>query len=115
MDKGIYDKYTVINNHTGDKVEDCFVLKPSTDKNAIKALREYANLNKNSLIGSELNEWLNGFDKHRCKYNRYCSIINSMMCCAHCKYLDLCLEQNPNMCNLVYSNDVIDLNECNGE
>ena len=43
MNKGLYDKYTIINNETGKKVE-CgyFVLKPEIDKVAREAIRAYA-------------------------------------------------------------------------
>lgn len=40
---GLYNKYTIIDNRTGEVVtEECFVLKPKTDEAARIALKTYA-------------------------------------------------------------------------
>lgn len=39
---GLYEKYRVIKNATGEEVEGCFVLRPDRDVAALHALSEYA-------------------------------------------------------------------------
>jgi hypothetical protein len=39
---GLYNKYTVTNNATGEDVSECFVLRPDRDIAALYALGEYA-------------------------------------------------------------------------
>ena len=113
MTEGLYNKYTVINNDTKEEVLDAFVLRPHKDKNAIKALYYYAELlGENNMLSSDLKKWLEGYTQYRCKRNVYCPIAKSTICCAHCDYKDLCLEQNDKMCFFVRYGDVIDSEEC---
>lgn len=56
--EGLYNKYTVINNDTGETVEDCFILKPMEDKAAREALRCYAKATDNEVLSRDLNKWV---------------------------------------------------------
>lgn len=57
-EKGMYEKYSVINNLTGERVKDCFVLKPTKDPAARAALRTYAEATRGTLISDHIIHWL---------------------------------------------------------
>ena len=56
--KGLYAKYTVINNDTGLSVPNCFVLKPMKDEAARLALLYYANICDNRYLANDIKLWL---------------------------------------------------------
>jgi len=56
--KGMYNKYTVISNRTGMIEPACFVLTPKKDQASYKALEAYANFTDDSLLESNIEEWL---------------------------------------------------------
>lgn len=59
MEKGLYNKYTIINNETSKEVEgEYFVLKPAQDKAARAAILEYANVTRNKELKSDLRMWI---------------------------------------------------------
>ena len=60
--QGLYSKYTITKNSTGEEIQDAFVLKPLTDKHARKALRTYANSvrSENPDLARDLDAWLIG-------------------------------------------------------
>ena len=55
--QGLYGKYTVINNATGKRVEDCFVLRPFKDPVAWEAVRFYADHTDNKQLAVDLYKW----------------------------------------------------------
>lgn len=55
--QGLYGKYTVINNATGKRAEDCFVLRPFKDPVACKAVRFYADHTDNKQLAVDLYKW----------------------------------------------------------
>lgn len=57
---GLYDKYTVIENSTGETVENCFVLRPFNDPAARVALRHYAQYIRasNPKLADDITRWL---------------------------------------------------------
>ena len=55
---GLYSKYTVVKNSTGELVTDCFVLKPLKDETARKALLFYADNCKIPQLSADIKEWL---------------------------------------------------------
>lgn len=55
--QGLYGKYTVINNATGKRVEDCFVLRPFKDPVAWKTVRFYADHTDNKQLATDLYKW----------------------------------------------------------
>ena len=55
---GLYGKYTVVKNSTGKLVTDCFVLKPSSDETARKALLFYADNCNIPQLSADIKEWL---------------------------------------------------------
>lgn len=56
---GLYDKYTIINNKSGEPIdEDAFVLKPDKDPAARKALITYAVNTKNERLRNNLYDWV---------------------------------------------------------
>lgn len=57
--KGLYNKFTVINNETGEEVKDCFVLRPEIDYAARQALETYALCTPNKELMVDIYNWLN--------------------------------------------------------
>ncbi|MDN8590956.1 hypothetical protein Q0V21_19540 [Paenibacillus sp. 11B] len=58
-DKGLHNKYMVINRETGEEAEgDYFILKPGTDRAARMALLEYAANTENTLLAVDLYVWV---------------------------------------------------------
>ena len=55
---GLYPKYTVINNQTGQEVYDCFILKPMSDEYARQALLYYADICDNESLKNDIKAWL---------------------------------------------------------
>lgn len=56
---GLYGKYSVINNETGEQVADCFVLRPERDIAALHALSEYAaRCWHDEQLQNDLREWV---------------------------------------------------------
>ncbi len=55
--QGLYGKYTVINNATGKRAEDCFVLRPFKDPVAWKTVRFYADHTDNKQLAIDLYKW----------------------------------------------------------
>lgn len=59
MEKGLYEKYTLINNETGEEVqENFFILKPEKDEAARKALLAYAEATDNEQLADDLRNWV---------------------------------------------------------
>jgi len=56
--KGLYGKYTVIDNETCKEVTDCFVLRPNVDPGAYHALVEYAETTYNPELKRDLKAWI---------------------------------------------------------
>jgi len=56
--KGLYEKYTVIKNSTGEEVQGVFILKPESDPIAIAALQTYAELTDNETLAQDLTGWI---------------------------------------------------------
>ncbi|MCM3257125.1 hypothetical protein M3664_04920 [Paenibacillus lautus] len=60
--KGLYKKYTIINNETGQEVEgEYFVLKPENDPAARAALIHYATRTENKELGKDIVMWVSKF------------------------------------------------------
>jgi len=59
MDKGLYEKYTVINNKTGKQIEGMvFVLLPDHDVVALKALETYVEYTDNVFLKEDLHDFI---------------------------------------------------------
>jgi len=57
--KGLYSKYTLINNDTSKPVTGkYFILKPENDIAAVKALLTYAENTDNKLLSNDILDWL---------------------------------------------------------
>ena len=57
--KGLYNKYTVINNVTGNEVsDDLFVLKPKNDPAARAAILVYATVTSHYKLSIDLINWV---------------------------------------------------------
>lgn len=56
--KGLYGKYTVINNDTGEEVTDCFVLRPKKDMAARAALKAYARATEDIPLAEDILHWI---------------------------------------------------------
>lgn len=61
--EGLYPKYKLINTNTGKEAEgEYFVLKPSSDFAARKALITYAEHTKDALLASDIRDWIEQLD-----------------------------------------------------
>lgn len=60
MIEGLYPKYIVTKADTGEPVDSCFVLRPSKDPAAIKALECYAKYTSNRKLAYDITAWLAG-------------------------------------------------------
>ena len=58
MSEGLYNKYKVINQETGEEVTDCFVLRPKSDPAAIRALECYIQECRDYKLADDLTFWL---------------------------------------------------------
>jgi hypothetical protein len=58
--EGLYAKYTITNNETGERVAEAFVLKPDVDKHARIAMAAYAESVRphNPVLAADLKYWL---------------------------------------------------------
>lgn len=57
--KGLYDKYTVINNETQKPIDGpAFILRPDRDPYAIAALQRYAELTVNEILAQDITGWI---------------------------------------------------------
>ena len=61
--RGLYGKYTVIKNETGETVDDCFVLRPNKDPAALKALQIYADFTDDKQLAEDLYKWIEAAKK----------------------------------------------------
>lgn len=83
---GLKQKYFVFKAHTGELVEDSFVLVPGRDKAATEALAVYATATDNERLSMDLWNWLeNGlhFDQDYAKFAR-------VVRCVECKHSRPC-------------------------
>ncbi|MEB5480738.1 hypothetical protein P8825_14315 [Shouchella clausii] len=71
-ERGLYEKYTVINNKTGKPVKQfTFTLSPEKDPAAVAALQEYIKVTTNRTLAEELKchlESILRMDKVKCDY-----------------------------------------------
>ena len=56
--KGLKAKYIVFKADTGEKVENCFVLRPGKDPAAVKAIRTYASATDNETLAEDIYNWV---------------------------------------------------------
>lgn len=57
-EEGLHHKYDVTKRSTGQRVTDCFVLVPSKDPTARKALAAYADATDNPHLAADLRAWV---------------------------------------------------------
>ena len=59
MSKGLYEKYTVINNRTGEQIKGMvFILRPDRDVVALKALETYVEYTGNIFLKKDLSDFI---------------------------------------------------------
>ena len=56
--KGLKAKYLVFEADTGEKVDDCFILRPDKDHSAVEALRAYAKATDNEILAGDIFNWV---------------------------------------------------------
>ena len=56
-------KFIVYRAYTGERVNDCFVLRPEKDPAAVAAIRAYANATDNNVLRHDLLMWIGGHDE----------------------------------------------------
>lgn len=65
QDKGLYNKYRIINRETGEEVEgEYFVLQPDKDAAARPAILRYAEETENLKLSMELYKWIQRIDAY---------------------------------------------------
>ena len=112
MTSGLYDKYSVVNKETGEQAKGVFVLKPSSDPAALKALKTYAEATTNFILKSEIEEWIKRIE-NPCLFKPACKKTGEFTCCALCGNRDECYEEDyPDLCYLVADNEVSDKEYC---
>lgn len=101
---GLYRKYTVINNHNGEEVENAFVLRPLSDPIALEVLKLYASSLEECNLKSDLEKWINDIEVNRCVYNKRCDDVKECRCCKFCSRLSECGKA----CDIVVYEDYSD-------
>ena len=56
--KGLKAKYLVFKADTGERVENCFVLRPDKDPASVEALRAYASATDNETLAKDIYNWV---------------------------------------------------------
>lgn len=56
--KGLKAKYLVFKADTGEKVDNCFVLRPDKDPAAVEAIRAYARATDNETLAEDIYNWV---------------------------------------------------------
>ena len=56
--KGLKAKYLVFKADTGERVENCFVLRPDKDPASVEALRAYARETDNETLAKDIYNWV---------------------------------------------------------
>ena len=57
-ERGLYNKYRIVNTETHMPVEGHFVLRPDRDPSALAALMHYAQLTPNATLAADLEAWI---------------------------------------------------------
>ena len=65
---GLKGKYLVFKADTGERVENCFVLRPDKDTAAVEALRTYANATENKTLADDIYNWVGEGKKDALKW-----------------------------------------------
>ena len=66
--EGLKEKYLVFKADTGEKVRNCFVLRPDKDPAAIVALRAYAETTDNENLAGDIYNWVGKDNNVPCKW-----------------------------------------------
>ena len=56
--KGLKAKYLVFKADTGEKVDNCFILRPDKDPVAVEAIRAYASATDNETLAEDIYNWV---------------------------------------------------------
>lgn len=56
--KGLKAKYLVFKADTGERVDNCFILRPDKDPAAVAALRAYAAATDNKILAEDIYNWV---------------------------------------------------------
>lgn len=56
--KGLREKYLVFKADTGERIVNCFVLRPDKDTAAVEALRAYAKATDNKSLATDIYNWV---------------------------------------------------------
>lgn len=56
--KGLKTKYLVFKADTGERVGNCFVLRPDKDLAAVEAIRAYASATDNEILAEDIYNWV---------------------------------------------------------
>ena len=56
--KGLKAKYLVFKADTGERVDNCFILRPDKDPAAVEALRAYAKVTDNETLAKDIYNWV---------------------------------------------------------
>lgn len=56
--KGLKAKYLVFKADTGERVDNCFILRPDKDPAAVEALRAYAKATDNETLAKDIYNWV---------------------------------------------------------
>lgn len=105
MRDGLKAKYNVYKKENGEKVEECFVLRPQKDLAAAVALRAYASCTDNKGLGEDILNWLKSMNYKNTNIEGIKSLINMItdklvldlsentIACPDCKGFRMILKQ----------------------
>lgn len=105
MRDGLKAKYDVYKKSNGEKVEECFVLRPQKDLAAAVALRAYASCTDNKDLGEDILNWLKSMNDKNTNIEGIKSLINMItdklvldlsentVACPDCKGFRMILKQ----------------------
>lgn len=73
---GLCLKYDVIKVETGEKVNNCFVLRPDKDPAAVTALRAYARKTPNKALADDIIAWIGAYEQDKSRLAEVCDAVN---------------------------------------
>lgn len=111
LDTPFPKKYKVIDRETGEVNNEVLVLDPNNPVE-LEIIYNYAKVVRRPLCDL-IEDWADGYTKHRCVQGRRCKITNSPICCCYCPHKGSCLDlEHSPICGMVATDTVSSNTEC---
>ena len=95
--KGLKAKYLVFKANTGERVDNCFVLRPDKDPAAVAALRAYAATTDNKILAEDIYNWVGKGESLR-PTAEWIEYDNGIQVCSNCGEEHSWEEYRPTYC-----------------